>query len=112
LVSNSISDDLEQLGFTPREAKLYLALVGGGEFTAADLHRLAGIPRTKIYETLDSMVRRGFCTERVEGRSRFFRAADQSGSGGSPRGWESELSEKLSRAARFPANFNFGSRQD
>ena len=86
---------LEELGLNGREARLYLALLKVPEATAAQLHRISGVPRTKTYESLERMVSRGFCQERVEGRRRFFRAT-------SPpaaltmlrRGWETEYEER------------------
>jgi len=67
---------LIDLGLTEREAKLYLALLGRPEATPAELQRLSGIIRNKTYETLDQMVLRGYCRERVAGRRRFFSPTD------------------------------------
>lgn len=69
-----IIDRLISLGLNAREAKLYYALLQKPEATAAMLHRISGVPRTKTYETLERMVANGFCIERVDGRQRFFRA--------------------------------------
>ena len=44
------------------------------EVTAAELHRISGVMRTKTYETLDQMLAKGFCQERVAGNKRYFRA--------------------------------------
>jgi predicted transcriptional regulator len=59
---------------TERESKLYLALLERPEMTAAELHRISGVMRTKTYETLEHMVSMGFCQERVENKRRYFRA--------------------------------------
>ena len=69
-----VIDRLISLGLNAREAKLYYALLQKPEATAAMLHRISGVPRTKTYETLERMVASGFCIERVDGRQRFFRA--------------------------------------
>jgi len=66
--------NLVELGMNEREARLYVGLLRTREATPALLHRITGVPRTKIYETLDRMVSAGYCSERQEGRHRFFRA--------------------------------------
>ncbi|MBT7787932.1 MAG: TrmB family transcriptional regulator [Calditrichaeota bacterium] len=71
---NQITEELEGLGLSKREANLYLALLSKSEFSVSELHRTANVPRTKIYDTLDRMVNRGYCTVRIEGRKRFFKA--------------------------------------
>jgi sugar-specific transcriptional regulator TrmB len=73
-----VIDRLISLGLNAREAKLYYALLQKPEATAAMLHRISGVPRTKTYETLERMVANGFCIERVDGRQRFFRAVQPS----------------------------------
>ncbi|MHC4941990.1 MAG: TrmB family transcriptional regulator [Planctomycetota bacterium] len=67
---------LQKLGMTGREARLYLALLEKRESTPAELHHSSGVMRTKIYETLEQMVSRGFCMERVENKRRYFRAVN------------------------------------
>lgn len=66
--------NLVELGMNEREARLYVGLLRTREATPALLHRITGVPRTKIYETLDRLVSAGYCSERQEGRHRFFRA--------------------------------------
>jgi sugar-specific transcriptional regulator TrmB len=58
---------VEDLGLSEREAKLYLALIERPGVTGSELQRLAGIPRTKVYETLQRMVERRLCVERQAG---------------------------------------------
>ncbi len=53
---------LVELGLTQNEAKAYRALLGSSPATAAEVARLAGIPRQKVYEALGTLERRGFCT--------------------------------------------------
>ncbi|MBT7789869.1 MAG: hypothetical protein HN757_13405 [Calditrichaeota bacterium] len=65
---------LIDIGMTEREAKLYLAMLQRDEADATELHRLSGVVRTKAYETLQIMVQRGYCLERVSGKQRYFRA--------------------------------------
>jgi len=74
MVEPGMVETMKFLGMTEREAKLYLALLQRQEMNSSELHRVSGIMRTKAYETLQVMVEKGFCMERVENRRRFFRA--------------------------------------
>ncbi len=65
-----------EIGLTEREAKVYITLLGGKMFTAADLQKSVNIPRTKIYEVLNKMVNRGICTERKLGKNKMFEAVE------------------------------------
>jgi len=59
LVQDTIVDDLASLGLTKNEAKAYHALVKTGRATARAIAEESGIPRSKVYETLDLLDRRG-----------------------------------------------------
>jgi len=50
---------LEQLGFSPAEAQVYLAIVQHGALGAAAIATETGIPRTSVYPTLSSLLRKG-----------------------------------------------------
>lgn len=52
---------LLSLGLTSYEAKCYVALLGKTELTAAEVAKLAGIPRSKVYETLEKLLHKGLC---------------------------------------------------
>jgi HTH-type transcriptional regulator, sugar sensing transcriptional regulator len=67
---------LYDLGFGEREAKTYLALLKKRVATAAELQKISGIPQSKIYEVIDGLVRRGFCTEIKSGRRKTYEAVD------------------------------------
>ena len=64
------------IGLTEREAKVYITLLSGRMFTAADLQKVVNIPRTKIYEVLHKMVNRGICTEKKLGKNKMFEAVE------------------------------------
>ena len=53
---------LTALGLTGYEAAAYAALTRRGRATGAELARLAGLPRQRIYDVLDGLVARGFAT--------------------------------------------------
>jgi sugar-specific transcriptional regulator TrmB len=51
---------LQDLGFTEKEAKIYVGLLELGEATAQDLATKAGINRATTYVTLESLLKRKF----------------------------------------------------
>lgn len=78
VTDSNIIEKLISLGFTPRESKLYFALIRTGEATALELDQISGVPRTKTYETLGQMTQKGFCIERRQGGKKFYRAVKPS----------------------------------
>ncbi len=52
-------DQLTRFGLTSYEAKAYLALTRRGSSTAAEVARLGGVPRQRIYDVLASLVTKG-----------------------------------------------------
>ncbi len=59
MVLDTIVNDLTSLGLTKNEAKAYHALVKIGRATARVIAEESGIPRSKVYETLDLLDKRG-----------------------------------------------------
>ncbi|MFW9767337.1 MAG: TrmB family transcriptional regulator [Candidatus Thorarchaeota archaeon] len=59
VVQDTIVNDLTSLGLTKNEAKAYHALVKIGRSTAREIAEESGIPRSKVYETLDMLDKRG-----------------------------------------------------
>jgi sugar-specific transcriptional regulator TrmB len=57
-------ESLTQLGLTSYEAKAYIALTRRGSFSAAEVARLAGLPRQRIYDVLTSLLERGLAVGR------------------------------------------------
>jgi HTH-type transcriptional regulator, sugar sensing transcriptional regulator len=55
---------LTRLGLTSYEARAYVALMGRGSFTAAQVARAAGVPRQRIYDVLGSLVEKGLAAAR------------------------------------------------
>lgn len=55
---------LVRLGLTLYEARAYVALVRRDASTPAELARLAGVPRPRIYDVLESLVGKGLATDR------------------------------------------------
>jgi sugar-specific transcriptional regulator TrmB len=55
---------LVRLGLTTYEARAYTALIGRQSFTAAQVSRIAGLPRQRIYDVLGSLVEKGLASTR------------------------------------------------
>ncbi len=66
-------DRLVSLGFTSYEAKVYASLVSLGVGSVSEIHRNSRVPRTKVYETLDELIRQG-AVELQAGRPALYRA--------------------------------------
>jgi sugar-specific transcriptional regulator TrmB len=61
----TLAESLARLGLTGYEARAYLALTRRNAVTGAELARLAGLPRQRIYDVLEGLVGRGFATIRA-----------------------------------------------
>jgi len=59
--------ELTRLGLTTYEAKAYVALLGRGSFTAAQVARQAGVPRQRIYDVMSSLIGKGLASARPGG---------------------------------------------
>lgn len=59
----NIVQDLMKMGLSEREAKVYRVLIGVDEITASGIPKFTDIPRTKVYEVLTSLIKKGFCRE-------------------------------------------------
>jgi HTH-type transcriptional regulator, sugar sensing transcriptional regulator len=62
MVTDPDATPLLDLGLTGYEASAYLALTRRGRATGAEVARLAGLPRQRIYDVLDGLVGRGLAT--------------------------------------------------
>jgi HTH-type transcriptional regulator, sugar sensing transcriptional regulator len=65
-----------ELQLTEREAKIYMTLLSKKSFTAVELQRMVNIPRTKIYDVLQKMVRRGIVIERPVDSLKYYEAVN------------------------------------
>ena len=66
--------ELEQLGFTPREIRVYLSLLELGTCSAGKIILQSKIPSSKIYETLDRLKQKGLVSSIVKENKHFFTA--------------------------------------
>ena len=72
LGDNELISALELASMDAQEARLYLLLARRGEQKAGDLHRVTGLNRPRTYAILSKMVNKGYCSERLEGRNRYY----------------------------------------
>jgi sugar-specific transcriptional regulator TrmB len=75
-LSTPVSEDakkaLREVGLTEYEIKAYLTLLERGVMTASEISEYSGVPYSKVYETLNSLERKGWI-EAERGRpSRYF----------------------------------------
>ncbi len=69
----TLLNDLLAIGFTEYEAKVYLALLQENPATGYLLSKLAGIPRSMVYEALGRLDARGAVLKTEENRSTLYR---------------------------------------
>ena len=55
-----ITDILIKNGFTEKEAKLYMAVLEGGELTLAQAAKKAGLKRSTVYSLVEGMKKQGY----------------------------------------------------
>jgi HTH-type transcriptional regulator, sugar sensing transcriptional regulator len=65
---------LQQIDLCKREAEVYIALLQKREFTAPELAKITTVTRTKIYEILQNLVRKGMCNEYNKNGHKLYRA--------------------------------------
>lgn len=71
-----LSPLLLNLGFSEKEASLYLACLELGDPTALELSRKTGIPRGSVYDTLEEMCKKGYVNQLEAGKHRVFVGED------------------------------------
>jgi len=68
---NDYVDELKKVGLTEYEAKTYYMLLQKKDFIASDLAKVSGVPRTRIYSVLESLLQKGLCTVKGDAVKRF-----------------------------------------
>lgn len=61
-MEEAMEERLQNLGFSPYEARAYLALLKKHPVTGYELSRISGVPSAKIYETIGRLRERGALT--------------------------------------------------
>ncbi|MBS3176381.1 hypothetical protein J4457_04040 [Candidatus Woesearchaeota archaeon] len=60
LVNEKLIDQLKDLGLNAYEAKIWVALLSRGIATAGELSDISQVPRSRTYDVLESLERKGF----------------------------------------------------
>jgi len=68
-----VVEDLMALGYSEYEARVYLALLRSPESSGYELSRGSGVPRSKVYEVLEGLVKKGAALEMSLDDRRLFR---------------------------------------
>ncbi len=68
--------DLEKIGLTENEAKVYLALLKLGQTTAGPIVDEAYVTRSKIYDLLERLKQKGLVSHITKNATKYFSAAD------------------------------------
>ncbi|MBS3167954.1 hypothetical protein J4216_02435 [Candidatus Woesearchaeota archaeon] len=67
---------LEEIGLTPGEIKVYLALIGLGETTTGPIVDEARVSISKVYSILERLSKKGLVSHVVKNNVKYFKAAD------------------------------------
>ncbi len=70
MAQDTIIEDLTRLGLTKNEARAFRSLVKLGRSTASTIAKDSGIPRSKVYETLESLKNIGIIHEELDSAPR------------------------------------------
>ena len=71
-ISEETKKALRDMGMTEYESRVYLALLEGGMMTASQVSESANVPYSKIYETLNSLEKKGWIETSHERPSHYF----------------------------------------
>jgi sugar-specific transcriptional regulator TrmB len=74
-LQTELIDRLVRYGLGQGEARCYVAMLAPRAFKVSEVARAAGLPRSRSYELIRSLVRSGLCSEVAGGRVARFRAA-------------------------------------
>jgi Cd2+/Zn2+-exporting ATPase len=70
---DDVKDQLQRIGFTEYESKVYLALLKENPTTGYQISKASGVPRSMVYEVLSRLHGRGAVLETIEGRATYYR---------------------------------------
>jgi len=65
IVSKEFINKLKEFGLNSYEAKLWTALLSRGISTAGELSEIAGVPRSRTYDVLESLEKKGFIVMKI-----------------------------------------------
>lgn len=65
---------LKNFGFTTSEAKAYISLFQNGPSSGYELSKVSGVPRSKIYNILETLFQKGYVTNAQDGNVLLYKA--------------------------------------
>ena len=65
LMQKEVINQLKDIGLNSYESKLWLALLGKGVASAGELSDVAGVPRSRSYDVLESLEKKGFIIMKI-----------------------------------------------
>jgi len=71
-----LSENLIRLGFTPVEAKIYLALLEHGSLMAGDLSKKTQTNRRTTYDTVERLIEKGYISYIISANRKVFNAVN------------------------------------
>jgi sugar-specific transcriptional regulator TrmB len=71
-----IKDLLNQLNFSEKESRIYLALLEIGSGKAKEISRKTGLNRTTVYDICDTLLQRGLVSKYKKGAGTYFNALE------------------------------------
>lgn len=54
---------LQDLGFREYESKVFIALLKGHSLSASEISKISNVPRSAVYDVLNTFVEKGYCNE-------------------------------------------------
>ncbi|MEK6952867.1 MAG: helix-turn-helix domain-containing protein [Nanoarchaeota archaeon] len=73
-----MEEELEKLGLSGNEAKIYLFLLKHGEKTTGPIIKETKIANSRVYKSLNTLIDKGLVTYKIEKKGKYFQAADPS----------------------------------
>ncbi len=67
---------LKEIGFTENEVKVYLALLELGSVTATEISKLSKVHRTNVYDTLNSLIKKGVVNYILKDKKKYYEATN------------------------------------
>jgi len=67
---------LEQVGLSKNEIKVYFALLELGQDSANSIIKKSGIPNSKLYSTIEKLIKKGLASYVIKNNVKYFRASD------------------------------------
>ncbi len=92
---------LEELGLTPGEIKVYLALIGLGESTTGPIVAESEVSVSKVYAILERLAEKGLVSHILKRQTKYFKAADPKRLLDFLREKQSKLSEQEQELKKF-----------